>query len=133
MGMAACDDGDALLADPFVVGMDHSTDTVSFLDRDDDGCEYSDDSDDEEHEQRMEEDLSHRLRSCIALAERVRDLDIGLTVSPRYQQHIMKEMMMRGDHRGGGGGSGAMKGGLGGGGASVADIGQGPMDIGVDW
>jgi len=124
MGMAACDAKDALLADPFVARMDHSTGMVSFLDYyDDDESSEDDDS----HEQWMEADLSQRLESCIALAERVRDLDIGLTTSHKYQQHAMKEMMMKGDARA----SAMMKQQQGG--SSVADIGHGPMDIGVDW
>ncbi|KAL7531499.1 hypothetical protein ACHAXR_004080 [Thalassiosira sp. AJA248-18] len=123
MGMAATDAKDALLADPFVAKIDQSTGMASFLDCDDD--ESSDD--DDSHEEWMEADLSKRLQSCIALAERVRDLDISLTTSPKYQQHAMKEMMMKGDSRA----SAMMK--QQGGGASVADIGHGPMDIGVDW
>jgi len=122
MGMAASDAKDSLLADPFVVRMDQSAGMVSFLDyHDDDGSSDGDDSD-----EWMETDLSQRLQSCIALAERVRDLDISLTTSPKYQQHVMKEMMMKGDSRG-------MMKQQQAGGASVADIGQGPMDIGVDW
>lgn len=124
MGMAACDARDALLEDPFVVRMDHSTGTVSFLHHDDD-----DESSDEEdsHDKWMEADLSHRLESCISLAERVRDLDISLTTSPKYQQYALKQTMIKGDSRM----SGMMQQQQGG--SSVADIGQGPMDIGVDW
>lgn len=122
MGMAACDSKDALLADPFVARIDQSTGMVSFLDGHDDDDSSDDDDDDEEQ---MEADLSRRLESCIALAERVRDLDIVLTTSPKYQQHVMKEKMMKGDR----GASAMMKQQA----ASVADIGQGPMDIGVDW
>ena len=118
MGMMSCDAKDALLVDPFVAKIDHSTGMVSFLDHGDD-----DESSDEEW---MEADLSNRLQSCIALAERVRDLDIGLTTSPKYQQYALKQMMMKGDSNRA---SAAMKG------TSVADIGHGsgPMDVGVDW
>eukprot|EP00571_Detonula_confervacea_P006983 CAMPEP_0172322172 /NCGR_PEP_ID=MMETSP1058-20130122/45177_1 /TAXON_ID=83371 /ORGANISM="Detonula confervacea, Strain CCMP 353" /LENGTH=743 /DNA_ID=CAMNT_0013037833 /DNA_START=13 /DNA_END=2247 /DNA_ORIENTATION=- len=123
MAMAATDAKDPLLANPFVARIDQSTGMVSFLDHDDDS---SDDCDDEDW---MEADLSRRLQSCIALAVRVRDLDIALSTSPKYQQHAMREMMMKGDR----GASAAMKQGQQGGGSSVADIGHGPMDIGVDW
>jgi hypothetical protein len=118
MGMMLCDAKDALLVDPFVAKIDHSTGMVSFLDHEDE-----DHSNDEEW---MEADLADRLQSCIALAERVRDLDIGLTTSPKYQQYALKQMMMKGDSNRA---SAAMKG------TSVADIGHGigPMDVGVDW
>lgn len=119
MGMVRCDAGDPLLVDPFVARMDQSTGMVSFLD---DVDEFYDD---EKEERRMEADLSARLKSCIALAERVRNLDIALTTSPKYQQYAMKEMMMKGDR-----GSSAMAKLQG---SSVGDIGHGPMDIGVDW
>jgi hypothetical protein len=115
MGMARCDAGDSLLADPFVARMDQSTGMVTFPDESVDGGD--------EEERRMEADLADRLRSCIALAERVRSLDIGLTISPKYQQHAMKEKMTKGDR-----GSSMTK--LLG--SSVADIGHGPMGIG-DW
>jgi len=127
MGMAACDAKDALLADPFVARMDHSTGTVSFLDRYDDGDDDESSEEEDSHEKWMEADLSRRLESCISLAERVRDLDISLTTSPKYQQHAMKQMMMKGDSR-----ASAMVQQQQGG-SSVADIGHGPMDIGVDW
>jgi hypothetical protein len=120
MGMARCDAGVSLLVDPFVARMDQSTGMVTFTD--DVGRESVDGCDDED-ERRMEADLATRLRSCIALAERVRELDIGLTTSPKFRQHGMREMMTRGGDRGS---SIAMLG------SSVADIGHGPMDIG-DW
>ena len=115
MGMAGRDAGDPLLADPFVARADQSTGMISFLDdvEDHGECEGT----------RMDADLSARLRSCIALAERVRDLDIALTTSPKYQQHAMKEMMMKGDRFV----NTKLQG------SSVADIGHGPMDIGADW
>jgi len=47
--------------------------------------------DDESHEKWMEADLSQRLESWT----RVRDLDIGLTTSHKYQQHVMNDMMMK--------------------------------------
>ena len=115
MGMAACDAKNPLIVDPFVAKIDQSTGMVSFLDQDDD--ESDDDCDDEAW---MEADLSNRLHSCIALAERVRDLDIALTTSPKYMQYSMKEKMMKGDR-----GSVLQ-------GSSVADIGH-EMDIGADW
>jgi len=116
IGMAATDAKDPLLIDPFVARIDHSTGMVSFLDQNED------ESDDEcEDEALMETDLSNRLQSCIALAERVRDLDITLSTSTKYQR--MKNKGSRGTsemlH-----GAGA--------GASVADIGMsddGPLDI----
>lgn len=117
MGMTRSDSGDPLLFDPFVARMDHSTNMVSFLDDDDD--------DNDDYTRRMDADLSARLQSCIALAQRVRDLDIALTTSPKYQQLVMKESMMRGDR-----GSSAMAKLQG---ASVADIGDGTMDVGGDW
>ena len=117
MGMAACDAKDPLIVDPFVARIDQSTGMVSFLDHDND--ESDDDCDDEAW---MEEDLSNRLHSCISLAERVRDLDIALTISPKYQQYSMKEKMMKGDR----GASAMLQG------SSVADIGH-DMDIGADW
>ena len=117
MGMAGHDAGDPLLADPFVARADQSTGMVSFLD------DVDDDESVEDHGERLDADLSDRLRSCIALAERVRDLDIALTTSPKYQQHAMKEMMMKGDRFANTKPQGS----------SVADIGHGPMDIGADW
>jgi hypothetical protein len=117
MGMAGHDAGDPLLADPFVARADQSTGMVSFLD------DFDDDESVEDHGERLDADLSARLRSCIALAERVRDLDIALTTSPKYQQHAMKEMMMKGDRFANTKPQGS----------SVADIGHGPMDIGADW
>lgn len=124
MGMASCDAKEAaLLVDPFIARIDQSTGMVSFADDYDESTDVDDDS----TEMRMEADLSHRLQSCISLAERVRDLDVALTTSAKYQQHAMKEMMMKG---GSGDGRSTMKQG---GGSSVADIGHGPMDIGGEW
>ena len=114
MGMARCDAGVTLLVDPFVARMDQSTGMIAFPD---DGCDDADGG-------RMEADLSSRLRSCIALAERVRELDIGLTTSPKYRQHAMREMTTKGER--GSSITAKMMG------SSVADIGHGPMDIG-DW
>jgi len=127
-GMALGDAGDALLADPFVVRLDHAAGAVSFVAPRDAASADDDDPS-------WEVDLSRRLASCVALAERVRDLDIGLATSHKYRQHAKKDAMMRGDARAS---AAAMKlqprgGGGGGSGTSVADIGQGPMDLGVDW
>ncbi|KAL7543546.1 hypothetical protein ACHAWF_007413 [Thalassiosira exigua] len=122
MGMAARDAEDPLLVDPFVVGFDHSTDTVAFFD----DCDESSDDEVDDGERQVEAEISMRLQNCLSLAERVRDLDIALTTSPKYQAQVAKEMMIRGEARA----SAAMKGQTG---ASVADIGHGPMDIGVDW
>lgn len=116
MGMAACDAKDPLLVDPFIARIDHPTGSVSFLDHDD--GESDDECDEEEW---MDADLSNRLQSCVALAERVRDLDIILSTSPKYQQYSQKEKMMKGDR-----GASSMHQG-----ASVADIAN-PMDIGGD-
>ena len=119
MGMSACDWDDPLVADPFVAKIDQLTGMVSFQDVDECGDEFNDDLDDLD-EKWLEYDLSKRLDSCITLAERVRDLDIGLTTSQRYQLQTSKETMMRGDS--------SMRQGQG-----VADIGHGPMDIGMEW
>jgi hypothetical protein len=117
MGMARRDAGDLLLVDPFFARVDHSTGMVSFLD------DVNDDDHGDDEGGRMDADLSARLRSCIALAERVRNMDIALTTSPKYQQHAMKEMMMKSDRTT----ITKLQG------SSVADIGHGPMDIGADW
>jgi hypothetical protein len=122
MGMTRCDEN-TLLVDPFVARLDQSTGMVSFLDVDDELLVDVDD-DDDKRKRRMDSDLSSRLYSCIALAQRVRDLDIALTTSPKYQQHASREFMMRGDR-----GLSAMSKLQG---ASVADIGDG-MDIGGEW
>lgn len=114
MGMTRCDE-DTLLVDPFVARLDQSTGMVSFLDVDDELLFHCDD-DDDKRRQRMDADLSTRLHSCITLAQRVRDLDIALTTSPKYQQHASREFMMRAKLQG----------------SSVADIGDG-MDIGGEW
>ncbi|KAL9186023.1 hypothetical protein ACHAXT_005261 [Thalassiosira profunda] len=122
LGMAAGDAKDPLLADPFVAKIDHSTGTVSFREDDDDF------SDDDSRGMQIEADLADRLQSCIALAERVRDLDVALTTSAGYRRHVAKEAMVRGSAAA----AGAAKGQGGEVGASVADIPPGPMDIG-DW
>mmetsp|Transcript_6985 Transcript_6985/g.11400 ORF Transcript_6985/g.11400 Transcript_6985/m.11400 type:complete len:661 (-) Transcript_6985:36-2018(-) len=110
MGMTACDWEDNLVADPFVAKMDHSTNMVSF--QDDDPSNHNAANDE------LEKDLNHRLASCVALAERVRQLDIGLTTTTKYQQHEKKQSMMRkGDIQ-------SLQQGQG-----VADLGQHAMDI----
>ena len=114
MGMTRCDE-DTLLVDPFVARLDQSTGMVSFLDVDDELLFHCAD-DDDKRRQMMDADLSTRLHSCITLAQRVRDLDIALTTSPKYQQHASREFMMRAKLQG----------------SSVADIGDG-MDIGGEW
>lgn len=109
MGMAACDWEDPLVADPFVAKMDHSTSMVSF--QDDDPGNHS------AANEELEKDLAHRLSSCVALAERIRQLDIGLTTTTKYQQHEKKQNMMRKDLQSLAQGQG------------VADLGQHAMDI----
>mmetsp|Transcript_23276 Transcript_23276/g.48178 ORF Transcript_23276/g.48178 Transcript_23276/m.48178 type:complete len:761 (+) Transcript_23276:74-2356(+) len=116
MGMASCDWDDPLIADPFSAKIDQLTSMVSFLSEDD----SKDSDDDDTDEQWLECDLSKRLDSCIALVERVRGLDINMTTSLKYQQHVYKEKLMKGDN--------SMRQGQG-----VADIGHQPMDIGTDW
>lgn len=119
MGMAACDAKDPLVVDPFFARIDQSTSMVAFLDDDDDAVDDW-----------LDADLSARLQSCMALAERVRDLDIAFTTSPKYLQHSVKEMMTKGDLSA----STAMLRQHGQqGGSSVADIGHGTMDMGMDW
>lgn len=110
MGMAACDWEDPLVADPFVARMDHSTNMVSFQDEDTSNHKAANEE--------LEKDLSDRLASCVALAERVRQLDIGLTTAPKYQQHAMKQNTLR---------KGDMQQSQG-----VADLGHGAMEIGSD-
>lgn len=112
MGMMACDWEDPLVADPFVATMDHSSNMVSFQDDDTRNHEAANEE--------LEKDLSNRLASCVALAERVRTLDIGLSTAPKYQQHANKQKMLsrKGDMMQGHG---------------VADIGHGAMDISADW
>jgi len=110
MGMTACDWEDPLVADPFVAKLDHSTNMVSFQDEDPSNHNAANEE--------LEKDLTKRLVSCVALAERVRQLDIGLTTTTQYRQHEKKQNMMRkGDiqslHQGQG----------------VADLGQHAMEI----
>ena len=113
MGMTACDWEDPLVADPFVAKMDHSSNMVSLQDED---CSHH-----EAANAVLEEDLSNRLALCVALAERVRTLDIGLTTAPRYQQHAMKQKILRkGDVQPSQQGQG------------VADL-PGAMDLSADW
>mmetsp|Transcript_17703 Transcript_17703/g.27764 ORF Transcript_17703/g.27764 Transcript_17703/m.27764 type:complete len:689 (+) Transcript_17703:90-2156(+) len=109
MGMAVCDWEDPLVADPFVAKMDHSTSMVSF--QDDDPSNHN------AGNEELEKDLAHRLSSCVALAERIRQLDIGLTTTTKYQQHEKKQSMMRKDLQSLAHGQG------------VADLGQHAMDI----
>ena len=111
MGMMACDWEDPLVADPFVAKMDHSSNMVSFQD--------DDSSNHDAANEKLEKDLSNRLASCVALAERVRTLDISLA-----PKHAMKQKMLlrKGDnlnlqHDVGQG---------------VADLGHGAMDIPFD-
>ena len=114
MGMVASDWNDPLVSDPFVVKIDQLTGMVSFQSDEESGYDNDDD------EKWLEYDLSQRLESCISLAERVRDLDISLATSTKYQQHMMKKMMMKSDA--------SMKQGQG-----VVDIGRGSCNIGMDW
>ncbi len=109
MGMMACDWEDPLVADPFVATMDHSSNMVSFQD---DGTRNHEAANEE-----LEKDLSNRLASCVALAERVRTLDIGLSTAPKYQQHANKQKMLsrKGDMMQGHG------------------VASGAMDISADW
>jgi len=111
MGMTACDWDDPLVADPFVAKMDHSTNMVSFQDEDPSNHKVAN--------EKLEKDLSNRLASCVKLAERVRQLDIGLTTAAKYQQHAMKQNMLRNkvDIQ-------SLQQGQG-----VADLGHGAMDI----
>jgi hypothetical protein len=115
MGMTACDWDDPLVADPFVAKMDHSINMVSFQDEDPSNHKIAND--------KLEKDLSNRLASCVKIAERVRQLDIGLTTAPKYQHHAMKQNMLRkGDVQ-------SLQQGQG-----VADLGHGAMDISSsDW
>jgi hypothetical protein len=116
MGMTACDWDDPLVADPFVAKMDHSTNMVSFQDEDPSNHKVAN--------EKLEKDLSNRLASCFKLAERVRQLDIGLTTAAKYQQHAMKQNMLRNkvDIQ-------SLQQGQG-----VADLGHGAMDISSsDW
>lgn len=92
MGMVANDWDDALVADPFIATVDQSTGTVSFQD-----CDFTNNDNVLSDELWMEYDLSKRMESCISLAERVRDLDITLTTSTKYQQQMMKDKMSFGE------------------------------------
>lgn len=109
MGMSACDWEDPLVADPFVAKMDHSTSMVSF--QDDDPSNHN------AANEELEKDLAQRLSSCVALAERIRQLDIGLTTTTKYQQHEKKQNMMRKDLQSLAQGQG------------VEDLGQHAMDV----
>ncbi len=70
---------------------------------------------------RIDANLSARLWSCIALAKRAHDLDIALTTLPKYQQHFVKKMLIKGDRLA----ITKLQG------SSMADIGHGPMAIGA--
>ncbi|EJK72458.1 hypothetical protein THAOC_06010, partial [Thalassiosira oceanica] len=110
LGMAAADSSDPLVVDPFAARVDQSTGTVAF-------ALYEDDDDGDEWDS-ASADLASRLGSCVALAQRVRDLDVRLSTSPAYQRHAVREAAIRGDARAAA--------------SSVADLGGGPgaMDIG---
>jgi hypothetical protein len=111
MGMAACDAKDPLIVDPFFARINQSTGMVAFLDDDVDNW--------------LDTDLSARLQSCMALAERVRDMDIAFTTSPKYLQYSVKETMARSDLSA----PSAMTRQQGG---SVADFLQGEIDMRMD-
>jgi hypothetical protein len=113
-GMMACDWEDVLVSDPFYARIDQKTDVVSFIEDDTDSI-----SNEESEQQWLEHDLSKRMESCIRLAERVRELDIQLSTSNKYQQQMAK-WEIKGDL--------SMKQGQG-----VADVGHSPMDVGGDW
>ena len=83
MGMVACDWDDMLVQDPFFAKVNQLTNIVSFQPNDNDTSTNSDNDGGEE--KWMEHDLTQRSSSCIALAERIRDLDVNLTTLPKYQ------------------------------------------------
>ena len=85
VGMAGADWEDVLVTDPFFAKMDQQKNVVAFVESDSDAM-----INEEEEEMYLECDLSKRMESCIGLAERVRDLDIMLSTSMRYQQQIAK-------------------------------------------
>lgn len=114
MGMAGSDWEDVLVSDPFYARMNQSTCVVGFVEEDSDAI-----ANQEIEEQLLEYDLSQRVESCIVLAERVRDLDIQLTSSTKYQHQIAKWEMKD---------DASTKQGQG-----VSDIGHAPMDLGVDF
>ena len=112
-GMMTCDWDDVLVSDPFFAKIDQKTGVVTFVE-DDDAIARE-----EEDAQWLEYDLSKRMESCIGLAERVRDLDIQLTTSQKYQQQVAK-WEVKGD-------ASAKQG------QGVSDVGHSPMDVGGDW
>ncbi|KAL3803162.1 hypothetical protein HJC23_003437 [Cyclotella cryptica] len=114
MGMAGSDWEDVLISDPFYAHMDQLTNIVGFVEEDSDAI-----ANQETEEQWLEHDLSKRMESCIVLAERVRDLDIQLTTSTKYQHQIAKwEVKADASTKQGQG---------------VSDLGHAPMDVGVDF
>ena len=113
-GLAAFDLEDVLVSDPFYARIDQKLGVVSFVEDDTNAIERE-----EEEKQWLEYDLSKRMESCIGLAERVRDLDIQLSTSTKYQQQTAKWDLK---------GESSMRQGQG-----VADVGSSPMDVGADW
>ena len=113
-GMAACDWEDAIVSDPLYARIDQNTALVNFVESDTEAM-----ANEEAEEQWLEYDLSKRMELCVGLAEHVRDLDIQLTTSTKYQQQVAK-WELRGDM--------SMKLGQG-----VADVGHSTMDVAGDW
>lgn len=113
-GMAAFDWENVLVSDPFYARIDQKSGVVSFVEDDTNAVERE-----EEEKQWLEYDLSKRMESCIGLAERVRDLDIQLSTSSKFQQQAAKWDLK---------GESSMRQGQG-----IADVRNSPMDVGADW
>jgi hypothetical protein len=112
-GMMFCDWEDVLVSDPFYAKIDQKLGVATFIEGHKDAAAREG-----EDAQWLEYDLSKRMDACIILAERVRDLDIQLTSSQKYQQQSAK-WEVKPDV--------ASKQGQGG------DLGHSPMDVGADW
>ena len=113
-GMAMCDWEDVYVSDPFYASIDQKTGVINFEENEADAI-----AKEEEEAQWLEYDLSGRMATCIGLAERVRELDIQLTTSTKYQQHAAKWEIKH---------DVSMKQAQG-----IADAGSSPMDVGADW
>lgn len=112
-GMMFCDWEDVLVSDPFYAKIDQKLGVTTFVEDNTDATAREG-----EDNRWLEYDLSKRMDACIDLAERVRDLDIKLTSSQKYQQQSAKwEVKPDVPTNQGQGG----------------DLGHSPMDVGADW
>uniref|UniRef100_A0A7S4QTU7 COP9 signalosome complex subunit 3 N-terminal helical repeats domain-containing protein n=2 Tax=Ditylum brightwellii TaxID=49249 RepID=A0A7S4QTU7_9STRA len=116
---------------PFGVKIDQESGMVYFP-REGDEL-WDDDYDEEEDDDDQLQDMATRVKTCMSLAQRVRELDTVLSESNRYQRLVISDRTSRGldtvGGKTGGGSSMPTEGGPGSGPMGVADLGRSsPMD-----